>query len=120
MLALVSQLHRMVLLAVLTLALVATGFAHRSPAADDQTLAAMAAFGATAADICGELGQTGGHADPLCQACQIVGAADLPTLAGDPMPAALVLLAEVAAPRESRRIPRVLDPARSPQGPPLA
>lgn len=118
--AVVSQLRRMVLLAVLTLALVATGFAHRLPQADEQTVAAMAAAGATPADICGELGQTGRHADPLCQACQIASGADLPPRSGDLRPAPLLLVAEVAAPRESRRILRVLDPARSPQGPPLA
>jgi hypothetical protein len=118
--AFVMQLHRMALLVALTLSLVATGFAHRLPDAEDQTVAAMLASGAALSDICGELALTRGHADPLCQACQIAGGADVPPLAGAVVPAALVLVAEVTAPRESRRIARVLDPARTPQGPPVA
>lgn len=110
----------MVLLAVLTLSLVATGFAHHLPGTDDQTLAAMAAVGASAADICGDLGKTDHHADPLCQACHIVGGADLPAPAGAVLPAGLVLIAAVPAPRENRHVARVLDLSRTPQGPPLA
>lgn len=116
--ALVSELRRIVLLAVLVLSLVATGFAHRMPDADEDTIAAMAAAGASLADLCGELGQSR-HADPLCQACQIAGGADLPPEPGRLEPARLVLVAAIAAPRESRRIPRVLDLSRTPQGPPL-
>lgn len=119
MLARIMQLRRTVLLAVLTLALVATGFAHRAPTADETTLAAMTAAGATLADLCGELGQPGRHVDQLCQACQIAGGADLPPTAGGIVPADLVLRAASPAPRENRRVARVLDLARTPQGPPL-
>ncbi len=119
MLAFALLFRRMVLLAVLTLSLVATGYGHRVPGAEDQTVAAMVAAGASVEDICGLLGDAPRHADPLCQACQIAGGVDLPPLAGVVRPAALILLAEVTAPRESRRVPRVLDPARSPQGPPV-
>lgn len=109
----------MVLLALLTLSLVATGFAHRMPDADDQTVAAMLAAGASVADICGTAGDGSRHADPLCQACQIAGGADLPQFSGPVRPAALQLLAEVTAPRENVRAARVLDLARAPQGPPV-
>lgn len=119
MLAFVSQLRRIALVALLTLSLVATGFAHRMADADDQTLAMMLAAGASAADICGEAGDGSRHADPLCQACQIAGGADLPQLSGPARPAGLVLLAEVSAPRENARAARVLDLARAPQGPPV-
>lgn len=118
--AFVMQLHRMVLLAVLTLSLVATGYAHRMPTDEDRTVVAMLAAGAALADICGEFSETPAHADPLCQACQIAGGADVPSLAGAVSPAALVLVEEVAAPRESRRVDRTLDPARTAQGPPIA
>lgn len=118
--AFVTQLHRMALLTVLALALVATGFAHRLPNADEQVVAAMAAAGASMADICGDLGQPGRHADSACQACQIVGGADLPLPTGAVLRADLVLLAVVPAPRENRRAARVLDLSRTPQGPPLA
>jgi hypothetical protein len=118
--AFVMQLHRMALLTVLALALVATGFAHRLPNADEQIVAAMAAAGASVADICGDLGQPGRHADSACEACQIVGGAGLPLPTGAVLPAELVLLAAVLAPRESRRAVRVLDLSRTPQAPPLA
>ena len=119
MLAIVTPLRRIVLLALLTLSLVASGFAHRMPIADDQTVAVMLAAGASVADICGAAGDGTGHADPLCQACQIACGADLPHSAGPVRPAALVLLAEVTAPRENARAARVLDLARAPQGPPV-
>jgi hypothetical protein len=119
MLAFVTQFRRMVLLAVLTLSLVATGFAHRMPDADDRTLAAMLAAGASVADICGAAGDGSRHADPLCEACQIAGGAGLPQLSGPVHPAALLLLAEIDAPRENARTERVLDLARAPQGPPV-
>ncbi|MFO1201648.1 MAG: hypothetical protein U1E58_03325 [Tabrizicola sp.] len=111
---------RMALLAVLTLSLVATGWAHRAPEVPDEALAFMAATGATVADFCGDVGQDGRHADPLCQACQISGGADLPVLANLPQP--LVVPAEVdsRSPRENRTVARVLDLSRAPQGPPVA
>lgn len=114
------QLRRTVLLAVLTLALVATGYAHRLPGPGDQAAAAMLLAGASAADICGDLGSPGRHADPLCQACQIAGGAAVPEHGGAVHPAALVLVAAVSAPRESRQTARVLDDARPAQGPPFA
>ncbi|MDZ4085999.1 MAG: hypothetical protein U1E69_04270 [Tabrizicola sp.] len=119
MLAFVTQIRRIVLLALLTLPLVASGFAHRMPDADDQTVAVMLAAGASVADICGAAGDGRRHADPLCQACQIAGGGDLPSLAGPVRPAALLLLAEVTAPRENARAARVLDLSRAPQGPPV-
>ncbi len=120
MVAFVAQLHRIVLLAVLALSLGATGFAHRAPSVDDQAIAAMAAVGASAADICGEIGSPGRHADALCQACQIAGGADLPPRVDPGRPADLVILAASPAPRAIRAVTRVLDLSRAPQGPPLA
>lgn len=114
------QLHRMVLLAVLTLSLVATGFAHRAPGADDMAAAQMAVVGASTGDICGELGQARRHAGSLCQACQIVGGADLLLSSGAVLKADLVLLPATPAPRQNRRTARVLDLAQPPQAPPLA
>lgn len=108
---------RMALLALLTLALVATGWAHRVPEASGEALAFMAATGATAADFCGEVGG-GKRADPLCQACQIAGGADLPPRAG-----VVRLLAMQAGdcalrPQDGVVLARVLDLSRTPQGPP--
>ncbi len=116
----VMQLYRMVLLAALTLSLVATGFAHRATGSEDLVAAQMAVAGVASDDICGELGQTGRHADSLCEACQLEAGADLPLSAGPLRKADLVLLAATPAPRENRRVPRVLDLSHTPQAPPLA
>jgi hypothetical protein len=74
--------------------------------------------GCPVADICGEAGVGSRHADPLCQACQIAGGADLPQLSGAVHPAALVLLAEITRPAK-RKDAAGPGPARTPQGPPV-
>ena len=118
--ALFTYLLRMLVLAAVTLSLVATGFAHRAPDADERLAAAMVAAGASVQDICGGPGPVGGHSDPLCQACQIAGGADLPLRITLAQPAALVWLARVFAPRENKSVARVLDMSRIPQAPPVS
>jgi hypothetical protein len=116
----IMNLHRALLLAALTVALVATGFAHRLPSAADQSLALALANGATLDDLCAD-GKAGDqHQGPGCLACQIAGTADLPPLPGELQRLELVFLATVTAPRESRIALRVLDLSNAPQGPPTA
>ncbi|MCX7288394.1 MAG: hypothetical protein NTW20_12785 [Rhodobacterales bacterium] len=117
--ALIS-LHRMVLLAVIAVALIATGFAHRVAAPQDEALAFALANGGSLADICGD--QPGGRSDggALCLACQIAGTADLPPVQGALVDVELAFVAKVIAPRHAMALPRVLDLANSPQGPPVA
>lgn len=110
---------RMALLVILSVALVATGWAHRGPDLGDEARAFLIATGSTPADLCGT-GKDAAHSDPLCQACQIAGGAVLPTLAETPRPLPLVTLAFVGAPGENLIAARVLDLARPPQGPPSA
>jgi hypothetical protein len=112
-------LHRAVLLAALTLALVATGFAHRMPTAQDDALAFAARNGVGLNDICGDPG-TLAHPGTDCQACQIAGACDLPPLTGVRVDLELAVHAAVVAPPEIRAIRRTPDPAHRPQGPPVA
>ncbi len=116
----IMTLNRALLLVALTVALVATGFAHRLPSAADQSLVLALANGATLADLCadGEAGDQ--HSGPGCLACQIAGSTDLPPALGDLQKLELVVLATVTAPRESRMPLRVLDPSNAPQGPPTA
>jgi hypothetical protein len=110
---------RMALLALLTLALVATGWAHRMPDASDEALAFLTVTGATAADVCGDVGG-GAHADPLCQACQIAGAVDLPPLGGAVLPLDLRIATAPLDPYHGIVIARALDLSHAPQGPPVA
>lgn len=114
------RLHQTVLLTVLTVALIATGFGHRMPTAEDNALTAVLLAGGTAADFCGDLAPMGKHADANCQACQITAAADLPPAITDLQDLDLVFLAEVTAPRESRAPVHIFDPARPAQAPPVA
>ena len=107
-------------MALVTVALVATGFAHRMPSPDNRAMELALANGLTAADLCGDTSPGQPHADPHCLACQIAGAADLPPDLSGLQDLDLVFLATIAAPRESRLVARVLDPANSPQGPPAA
>jgi hypothetical protein len=116
----IFSLHRALLLIALTVALAATGFAHRMTAADDEALAFALANGATLADLCAGDLDGDGHRDPHCLACQIAGTADLPPATPGLIDLELDYVAQVVAPRESRAIARVLDPAHTPQAPPVA
>jgi hypothetical protein len=114
------SLHRAVLIAVLAFALVATGFGHRLPNASDGALALALESGISLADLCGGDAGDDRAQGPKCQACQIVAAADVPPDTGSLIDLELAFVAKVIAPRESRALARVLDPANRPQGPPIA
>lgn len=116
----IMTLHRALLLVALTVALVATGFAHKMPSAADQSLALALANGLTLDDLCGKGDGGEQHRGPDCLACQIAAGADLPPVSGDLQKLELVFLAEVTAPRESRAVARILDPAHGMRAPPLA
>lgn len=117
---LVHSLHRVVLLATLTVALVGTGFAHRIATPQDGALAFAMANGISLADICGDDLDGGAHAGSGCLACQIAGAADLPPMTGARIDLELAFQATVVGPLEVRAILRTPDPAHRPQGPPVA
>ena len=119
-----TRLQRVALLITLAVALVATGFAHGMPsprdAAQAEALAFVLANGASTADLCGD-GLPGDAAmGQSCLACQITGAAHLASPQATLIKVELAFVARIIAPRESRAQSRVLDPAHSPQGPPVA
>lgn len=111
---------RLALLSLMAVALVATGWSHRVPQVPQEALAFMVATGASTTDICGDVGPGVRHADPLCQACQIAGGADLPERARLPQRLVLCADADGMAPSGKRIALRVLDLSRAPQGPPVA
>ncbi len=117
---LVLSFRRVALIAALTVALVATGFAHRIDAPQDDAQAFALANGISLADICGDDLDSGSHAVVDCQACQISGAADLPSLTGARIDLELAFHAAEVAPLEIRAILHAPDPAHRPQGPPVA
>ena len=116
----VLRVKGMVLLAVLTVALVATGFAHRLPGAQDVAVQTFVAAGGALADLCGATSDKGDVVHPDCPACHI--ASNLMPAPGTPTVRAadLIFVATVVAPRESRALRHVPDPSRSSQSPPLA
>ena len=117
---LVHSLHRVMILAALTVALVGTGFAHRVILPQDDILALALANGFSPSDICGDDLTGGLHAGADCPACQIAGSADLPDPTGARIDLELAFHAKVVAPLELRQLLRVPDPAHRPQGPPVA
>jgi hypothetical protein len=116
----IISLHRVALVVALTVALVATGFAHRMPTAQDQALDTALASGMTLADLCGGDLDAKGHRAPPCLACHVADSADLPPVTTGLIDLELAFVARVIAPRESRAIARIFDPAHTPRAPPVA
>lgn len=115
------DLRRLAALCLLALALAATGFAHRTPSAQEPALqSAWLMAGGNWSGFCGEPGSDGQRSHVKCPACQLTGAADLPTapaMAQGGMPRLLAVLAPPAAEAPPRP---VLDPAHGSRAPPLA
>lgn len=65
--------RRVGLVALLTVALVTTAFAHRFPSASDLVIEAYVLAGGDISDICGDLGPDGKATHQDCPACHIVG-----------------------------------------------
>jgi hypothetical protein len=114
------RLRQVVLLTLLTVSLTATAFAHRMPSPDDGALAFALANGMTLADLCATDADGDGMRDGHCPACQITATLGLPATAPALIDLELAFVLQVVAPRESQALQRILDPARSPQGPPTA
>ena len=113
-------LRRLAVVAVLAFALVATGLAHRLPSPDGAALQAFVLAGGDLAGLCTDAEGTGATAKGDCPACRIAAAANLPAAAPLPHDADLILLATITAPRESRAVRPVLDPAHGLRAPPSA
>lgn len=118
--AALTRLKGMVLLAVLTVALVATGFGHRLPSFQDAALEAYVSAGGVLADLCAEDGGKGGAAHVDCPVCHVVANLGPVPCRARISDADLILVATVVAPRESRALRHLPDPSRSSQSPPLA
>lgn len=109
------------LVALLALALVAVGFAHRAPSLQQTALAAYLSAGGTLGNLCVASDPAAPEASRGdCPACHLSATAALPEVAMLARPAGLRLLAEVTAPRASRAPQAVLDHARASRAPPQA
>ena len=108
------------LIALLTVALVASAFAHRIPSVSDTAVQAYVLAGGNLLDICGDLGSDGKATHRDCPACHIIGAAMLPDAPQSLIRVDYIYVATVIAPRESRAVRSVLDPAHGMRAPPLA
>jgi len=108
------------ILLVLAFAMAASGVWHGFALQTDPAIRLYVLAGGDRADICGgaDGGGTAGHGD--CPACHIPGAPGVPGAPVTLQDACLILVAAVTAPRESRAVRPVLDPARGMRAPPLA
>ena len=112
-------LRMLAVMVLLTLAFVATGFAHRMPSADDLAQQSYVLAGGDLSGLCGDADGDGlpDHID--CPACHLTGNAPPPAAPPALQDAAPRLLATVTAPRESHALRMVRDPARGLRAPPL-
>lgn len=118
---LILDLRRMAALCLLTLALLATGFAHRAPSAQDDALqSAWALSGGNWSGICGDATGDGQRTHVKCPACQLAGAAGLPPAPAAAHGVAPRLVAVLAAPAAEAPVRAVLDRAHGSRAPPLA
>lgn len=116
----IMSLHRALLLVVLAVGLIATGFAHRMPTPQDGALAFALANGAGVSDFCGSIPGSDGAKSIHCPACQITASAHVPPESGSLITLDLAFHSAVIAPHQTLALRRVLDPAHAPQGPPVA
>lgn len=116
----VHAFRRLWLIALLSIALVATAFAHKIPTASDLALDAYVLAGGSMADLCGDGDGDGAMAHRDCQACSIIGTAMLPDAPQAVTRVNYAYVATIVAPRAARAIRTVLDPARAMRAPPLA
>lgn len=107
----------LMLVMVLTIATAFAGLAHRAPALDDQARLSATLAGYDLADLCGDL--PAGHGS-TCPFCTLVSPPPVAGAGGLLRAADLRLVAEVVAPRESRAVRPVLDPALGMRAPPVA
>jgi hypothetical protein len=116
--AVMHSLSGLVLMVLLTAALAPTGFGHHLPNQEDRISQAYAQAGFDLADICGDGTSDGSASSGDCPVCHIVGAA-LPPPAGLSLhDADLIFVAKLVAPRESKALQRVRDPALGLRAPP--
>ncbi|HEY0275009.1 MAG TPA: hypothetical protein VGC31_02905 [Paenirhodobacter sp.] len=94
------------------------GFGHKAPSLLEQQIVTAALSGYDVADICaGAQGDV--HYGSHCPACHIGDGADVPAPVALVMDAELRFVAKIVAPRESRALRTVLDPAHGVRAPPF-
>lgn len=113
-------IHRMILITAMSLALVAAGFVRPAPTAGDAVLHAYLLAGGSVAELCADTDGDGLPDHDDCPTCRLVAPATVPQVMPALRDADLVFVARVVAPRESRAVREVLDPARGTRGPPFA
>lgn len=111
---------RVVVVALIAVALVAVGFGHRMPTASETALESYILAGGDISALCGGAGDDQGLAGSDCPACHLAAATILPDPPVSIVKADLIFVAKVVAPRESRARRVVLDPAHGMRAPPLA
>lgn len=120
MLALRSSLAGLLVVISLIVALAATGLAHHAPSSADLGKQAFLLSGGSMGDLCTDMDDDSAPPADDCQACHLVGSAIVPTTDLPLLQAELAFQAKVTAPRESRALRVVRDPALGLRAPPIA
>lgn len=115
-----SSFFGLAVVVAVAFALLATGFGHRAPTADDAMLEAYAFAHGSIGTLCGDTDGDGVANRADCPVCHIVGVASLPVADLSLHDADLILIATVVAPRINRAARRVRDPALGLRAPPAA
>lgn len=115
-----SVIHRLFLIAALGVALIASALSPRAPDAEDAALHAFVLAGGSMAELCADTDGDGLPDHDDCPACRLVAPAMVPQVIPALGAADLVVVSKVLAPRESRAVRAVLDPARGTRAPPIA
>lgn len=111
-------LGRLVILALLAVALAFGSGMRADPPSADPQLAAFLAAGGSLADICHDAGMDKAAPGRHCAFCPATVASLLPEPGGLRLLAETRILAEIVHPAELRAASRPRDPAVSPRGPP--
>lgn len=107
--------------AILAFALLATAFGNRAPSREDVALEQYVLAGGDLASLCDPSGSGGMTNRSDCLACQIIGAALVPSACFNSVSAVeYAFVAKIVAPRAGRARRIVLDPSNGLRAPPLA
>lgn len=116
-------LSKLALILALVCAMVATGFAHKSPNSYTNLtpeLARYVAAGGALGDICGPADEQDGAQNQSCETCRLTGAALIPPFAPCARPVTTDRAQRFAFVAKRLHETRALDPARLTRAPPHA
>jgi hypothetical protein len=109
-----------VAVAIMVLALAGVGAVHSVSQSESPQVEAFLLTGGSLADLCADTDGDGMPDHGECPECQVGAATAVPAIAMPLQEVDLAFVAKVVAPKESRAIRKVLNPANGLRAPPVA